>query len=96
MKPFIKEVLYDAGILLGLVVLPLAFIGPNGFASKLGHSNSTTHGEPLQSGSEWANVVSSETNSSEERKEKEPDRFIPILHAFRRPADESSSNGSKS
>lgn len=89
MKPFIKEVLYDGAILLGLVVLPLAFIGPNGFASKLGHSKDTTYGGQSQPGN-------GEATSPDERKQSEPDRFIPILHAFRRPGEEPPTNGNKS
>lgn len=81
MKTYIKEVLRDGALLLGLIVLPIAFIGPNGFASKLGH------GQPAQQ--QPKNESTGPSFGQETKAEpKQPDRFIPLLHAFKKPGEE--------
>lgn len=77
MKGFVKEILADAAILSGLIILPVFFLGP-GWRPK---SAFDQHGRPINGG-----YPAGGSSPREETKEKQPDRFIEILHAF--PNDE--------
>lgn len=73
MKPFIKEIMADAAILSGLIILPIAFLGP-GWRRK----DTDYHPRPNE------RRAGGETSDSEDvaAKESGGDRYIPVLHAF--------------
>ena len=77
MKPFIREILRDAAVLSGLIILPLAFLGPGWRPKDTDYDHGRAHGG--RTGEPVSGEKSSDTSST--------DRYIPILHAF--PKEES-------
>ena len=82
MKPFIKEILADAAILSGLIILPMAFLGP-GWRSK-DTDYDRNHGRVYEGPSSSTNgePVSTQETSRSPTERGTTDRYIPILHAF--------------
>lgn len=70
MKGFIKEILRDAAMLSGLIILPIAFLGP-GWRPKNDQYGGTNGGR-TEGGSFPGKKATTEQS----------DRYIEILHAF--------------
>ena len=76
MKSFVRDIIKDTGLLIGLIIVPIAFLGP-------GWRTSATYG-PQGSFAERHKSVSGETPEpqQDEQRISEWERDIPILRAF--------------